>query len=52
MFARQIFEGGGKVLITDVLGDEVRALADELDEAARYAHLDVTDAGDWTVAVE
>jgi len=51
-FARQIVDGGGKVLITDVLDDEGRALAGELGDAARYAHLDVTEVGDWRAAVE
>lgn len=40
------------MLITDVLDDEGRALAEALGDAARYAHLDVTDTDDWTAAVE
>ena len=33
---------GAEVVIGDILDDEGAALADELGEAARYVHLDVT----------
>lgn len=51
-FAQHIVARGGKVVISDVLDDEGSALAAELGGAARYVHLDVTDAGQWKSAVE
>lgn len=42
---------GGKVVIGDLLDDEGRALVQELGDAARYVHLDVTSSEDWTAAV-
>ncbi|NOQ99044.1 SDR family oxidoreductase [Mycolicibacterium fortuitum] len=51
-FAQHIVARGGKVVISDVLDDEGSALAAELGSAARYVHLDVTDAGQWKSAVE
>jgi 3alpha(or 20beta)-hydroxysteroid dehydrogenase len=49
--ARALVAEGGKVVIGDILDDEGKALADELGEAARYVHLDVTDAEQWDAAV-
>ena len=43
---------GAKVVIGDILDDEGTALADELGDAARYVHLDVTSADEWAAAVE
>ncbi len=37
-FARRIVEGGGKVVIADVLDDDGRTTAAELGDAARYVH--------------
>lgn len=42
---------GAKVVIGDILDDEGAALAAELGDAARYVHLDVTDADQWAAAV-
>jgi 3alpha(or 20beta)-hydroxysteroid dehydrogenase len=42
---------GARVVVSDVLDDEGRALADELGDAARYVHLDVTDEAAWADAV-
>lgn len=54
--ARMLVAEGGKVVIGDILDDEGAALADELgsgeDGAARYVHLDVTDADQWAAAVD
>lgn len=50
--ARLFVESGARVVLGDVLDDEGRALADGLGESARYVHLDVTEASDWTAAVE
>ena len=49
--ARAIVAEGGKVVVGDLLDDEGRALADELGDAARYVHLDVTSPDDWEAAV-
>jgi 3alpha(or 20beta)-hydroxysteroid dehydrogenase len=49
--ARLLVAEGAKVVIGDVRDDEGKALADELGEAARYVHLDVTDPEDWKSAV-
>jgi 3alpha(or 20beta)-hydroxysteroid dehydrogenase len=50
--ARALVAEGAKVVLGDVLDDEGRAVADELGDAARYVHLDVTSPDDWTAAVE
>ena len=49
--ARAIVAEGGKVVVGDLLDDEGRALAEELGDAARYVHLDVTSEDDWAAAV-
>ncbi|HEY1176590.1 MAG TPA: glucose 1-dehydrogenase [Phytomonospora sp.] len=50
-FATAIVEGGGSVVIADVLDDEGRALAERLGDAAVFARLDVTDEAQWAAAV-
>ena len=50
--ARMLVKEGAKVVIGDILDDEGQVLADELGDAARYVHLDVSSADDWTAAVE
>jgi 3alpha(or 20beta)-hydroxysteroid dehydrogenase len=49
--ARALAAEGAKVVIGDILDDEGKALADELGDAARYVHLDVTEADQWDAAV-
>jgi 3alpha(or 20beta)-hydroxysteroid dehydrogenase len=49
--ARLLVEEGAKVVIGDILDDEGKALADEIGDAARYVHLDVTSAEEWEAAV-
>jgi 3alpha(or 20beta)-hydroxysteroid dehydrogenase len=49
--ARMLVDEGAKVVIGDILDDEGKALADELGEAARYVHLDVTQPDQWDAAV-
>src|SRR3982074_1139831 len=48
--AKTLAAEGAKVVIGDVLDDEGKALADELGDAARFVHLDVTQPDDWQVA--
>jgi 3alpha(or 20beta)-hydroxysteroid dehydrogenase len=49
--ARLLVEEGAKVVIGDILDDEGKALADEIGDAARYVHLDVTQTDQWDAAV-
>lgn len=49
--ARMLVAEGAKVVIGDILDDEGKALGDELGDAARYVHLDVTDPEQWKDAV-
>ena len=49
--ARALVAEGAKVVIGDILDDEGKALADEIGDAARYVHLDVTSAEEWDAAV-
>lgn len=50
--ARLLVAEGAKVVIGDILDDEGKALADELGDAARYVHLDVTRPDEWKAAVD
>lgn len=50
--ARMLVAEGAKVVIGDVLDEPGQALADELGEAARFVHLDVTDYDHWQQAVQ
>ena len=49
--ARALVAEGASVVVGDVLDDEGKALAEELGDAARYVHLDVTSDEDWRAAV-
>ena len=49
--ARAFVREGARVVIADVLDVEGRALADELGEAVRYEHLDVTSPSEWEAVV-
>ncbi|WP_374985818.1 SDR family NAD(P)-dependent oxidoreductase [Streptomyces fradiae] len=49
--ARRFVEEGATVTIGDVLGPEGEELAAGLGETARFALLDVTDAGSWSAVV-
>ncbi len=49
--ARMLVEEGAKVVIGDILDDEGKALAEEIGDAARYVHLDVTQPDQWDAAV-
>jgi 3alpha(or 20beta)-hydroxysteroid dehydrogenase len=48
---RRFAAEGAHVLLTDVLDDLGRAVADEIGPAVAYAHLDVTDEDAWAKAV-
>lgn len=50
--ARLLGEGGARMMITDVIDDEGRALAEQLGPNAVYRHLDVTEPEDWRAAVD
>ena len=49
--ARALAAEGAKVVIGDILDDEGKALSDQIGDAARYVHLDVTQAEEWNAAV-
>ncbi|MET0702951.1 MAG: SDR family oxidoreductase [Mycobacterium sp.] len=49
--AQMLVAEGAKVIIGDILDEQGKALADEIGEAARYVHLDVTEADQWDAAV-
>jgi len=50
--ARRFVTEGARVVIVDVLDDRGRELAEELGDAARFAHLDVTDETGWQSVVD
>jgi 3alpha(or 20beta)-hydroxysteroid dehydrogenase len=50
--ARLFVDEGARVLVTDVLEAEGRAVADELAEKAAWHPLDVRDEQQWTQAVD
>jgi len=49
--ARLLVKEGARVVVGDILDAEGEALVADLGEAARYAHLDVTQYADWEAAV-
>jgi 3alpha(or 20beta)-hydroxysteroid dehydrogenase len=49
--ARRFVQEGASVLLTDVLDDEGRAVADDLGAPAAYRHLDVSSEEEWVAAV-
>jgi 3alpha(or 20beta)-hydroxysteroid dehydrogenase len=49
---RLMVDEGAKVLIGDVLDEAGAAVAEELGDAVRFIHLDVTKAEDWARAVD
>jgi 3alpha(or 20beta)-hydroxysteroid dehydrogenase len=49
--ARLFVREGARVVVSDILDDQGRALAGELGGAATYVHLDVTSEQDWARAV-
>ena len=50
--AECLVASGARVMISDVLDEEGRALAERLGNQSAYVSLDVTDASDWAVAVQ
>ena len=50
--ARRFVAEGARVVIADVLDDRGRAVAEELGDAARFVHLDVTDEAGWQTVVD
>jgi 3alpha(or 20beta)-hydroxysteroid dehydrogenase len=49
--ARRFAAEGAKVLLTDLLDEEGKRVAQEIGAAALYAHLDVRSEEDWAAAV-
>ncbi|MFB7982396.1 glucose 1-dehydrogenase [Streptomyces vinaceus] len=50
--ARAVVDGGGSVLITDVLEAEGASTAEKLGGAARFLRHDVTSEADWQAALD
>ena len=50
--AKQLVEEGARVVLADVLDDRGKPVAEELGDAARYLHLDITDEQQWQAAVD
>ncbi|MFD3324721.1 glucose 1-dehydrogenase [Streptomyces sp. NPDC058701] len=50
--ARDVVDGGGRVLITDVRGTEGAETAAKLGGAARFLRHDVTSEADWQTALD
>ncbi|MFN3256542.1 MAG: SDR family NAD(P)-dependent oxidoreductase [Ilumatobacter sp.] len=48
---RGLVAAGARVVATDILDEEGRALADDLGDAVMYRRLDVTDADAWDTVV-
>ncbi len=49
--ARLFAAEGAKVIVADILDERGKAVAEELGESAVYAHLDITQEGDWEEGV-
>jgi 3alpha(or 20beta)-hydroxysteroid dehydrogenase len=50
--ARLFAAEGAKVVLGDVLLDEVHAVADEIGDAATALRMDIREVGDWAAAIE
>ena len=50
--ARLFVDEGAQVIVADVLDDFGRAVVDDLGEAARFVHLDVTNEQEWSAAID
>ncbi|PRZ02763.1 3alpha(or 20beta)-hydroxysteroid dehydrogenase [Isoptericola sp. CG 20/1183] len=51
-YVRALHDAGARVLVADLLEADGSALAHELGDRARFAHLDVTDEAGWTRVVD
>jgi 3alpha(or 20beta)-hydroxysteroid dehydrogenase len=49
--SRRFASEGAKVVVADVLDEEGKTVAEEIGEAARYVHHDVTDESSWEETV-
>ena len=52
LIAKRLVADGARVVLSDILDDLGKPLAEELGDAARYQHLDITDEGQWQATVE
>ncbi len=50
--ARLLVEQGARVVLADVLDDRGKPVAEELGDAARYVHLDISREDEWSAVVE
>lgn len=49
--ARRFVEEGAQAVLTDVLDDEGKQLADELGDTAQFQHLDVSQEDEWDAVI-
>ncbi len=52
LIAQRLVADGARVVLADILDDRGKPLAEELGDAARYQHLDITDEGQWQATVD
>ena len=52
LIAKRLVADGARVVLADILDDRGKPLAEELGDAARYQHLDITDEGQWQATVD
>ncbi len=50
--AKRLVADGARVVLADILDDRGKPVAEELGDAARYRHLDITDEDQWQAAVD
>ena len=50
--AKRLVEDGARVVLADILDERGKPVADELGDAARYQHLDITEEKQWQATVD
>ena len=50
--AKRLVEDGARVVLADILDDRGKPVAEELGDAARYQHLDITEEKQWQATVD
>lgn len=50
--AKRLVEDGARVVLADILDDRGKPVAEQLGDAARYQHLDITDEQQWQAAID
>jgi len=50
--AKRLVEDGARVVLADILDERGKPVAEELGDAARYQHLDITEEKQWQATVD